>query len=207
MRYLTLLLAFSLSAAFAAPPKLVITSQYQDGRDRVVEVRNDSEIAVTAFRVGASDTIAINTDMLLGAHEGRILGTGDTAEVRIAGAGEAEAHVFAAIFEDGTTEGDSVSLARLLNDRHDVAEQIRFALTLLHNENVNRSSASTVANWFSFWRERWQASDPTRQVPVAVAAETYLKQAGNETATRPARELAEIFEELSAKLAASQPHL
>jgi len=205
MRNLTLLLAFSLSAAFAASPKLVITSQYQDGRDHVVQVRNDSEIAVTAFRVGASDAAAINTDMLLGAHEGRVLATGDTAEVRIAGAGEAEAHVLAAIFENGTTEGDSGSVSRLLNDRRDVAEQIRFALSLLGNENVNRSSSSTVANWFSFWRARWQASDPARQVPVALAAETYLKQAGNETATRPARELTEIFEELSAKLAASKP--
>jgi len=205
MRKLILLTAFSWSALFAAAPKLVINSQYLDGRDRVVQVRNDSEAAVTAFLVGASETAITTTDMLLGAREGRLLKAGDTAEVRVPNAGDAEAHVLAAIFEDGTTEGDSLSVSRLIQERRDMSNQIRFALTLLHNENVNNYSASTVASWFHHWRDRWQASDPNRQVPVALAAETYFRQAGNEMAARPARELTEVFEELSAKLAASQP--
>ena len=205
MRKLTLLTAFSLSAVFAASPKLVINSQYWDGRDRVVQVRNDSGTAVTAFLVGASQKAMIITDMLLGAREGRLLRAGDTAEVRVPNAGGAEAHVLAAIFEDGTSEGDSVSVSRLIQGRHEVSDEIRFALTLLHNENVNNYPSATVANWFRHWRERWQADDPDRQVPVALAAETYLQRAGNETATRPARELTDVFEELLAKLASSQP--
>ena len=60
------------------------------------------------------------TDTLLGAHEGRPLRAGETAEVRIPNAGEAEARVFAAIFEDGTTEGDSVSVSRLIQERREV---------------------------------------------------------------------------------------
>jgi hypothetical protein len=205
MRKLTLLTAFSLSAAFAASPKLVINSQYLDGHDRVVQVRNDSETTVTAFVVGTSETAITSTDMLLGAHEGHSLRAGETAEVRIPNAGDAEARVFAAIFDNGTTEGDSVSVSRLIQARQEVYGQIRFAMTLLQNENVNNFPSSTVANWFRHWRERWQASDPNRQVPVALACETYFNQAGNEKATRPARELAEVFEELSAKIAASQP--
>jgi hypothetical protein len=205
MRKLTLLTAFSLSAVFAASPKLVINSQYLDGRDRVVQVRNDSETTVTAFMVGASETALATTDILLGANEGRLLRAGDTAEVRVPNAGDADAHLLAAIFEDGTTEGDSLSVSRLIQGRRDVSDQIRFALTLLQNENVHNYTASTVATWFRHWRERWQAGDPNRQVPVALAAENYFRQAGNEKATRPARELTEVFEDLSAKLAASQP--
>ena len=205
MRKLTLLTAFSLSAVFAASPKLVINSQYLDGRDRVVQVRNDSDTAVTAFLLGASEKAMTIADMLLGAREGRLLKGGDAAEVRVPNAGGAEAHVLAAIFEDGTSEGDSASVSRLIQGRHDVSDQIRFALTLLHNENVNNYPSSTVANWFRHWRGRWQADDPDRQVPVALAAETYLQRAGNETATRPARELTAVFEDLLAKLASSQP--
>jgi len=205
MRKLTLLTAFSLSTVFAASPKLVINSQYLDGRDRVVQVRNDSEATVTAFVVGTSETALASTDILLGANEGRLLRAGDTAEVRIPNAGDAEAHALAAIFEDGTTEGDQVSVGRLIQQRLEIYGEIRFALTFLQNENVNNFPASTVANWFRHWRERWQASDPNRQVPVALAAETYFKRAGNETATRPARELTEVFEDLLAKLAATQP--
>ena len=205
MRKLTLLTAFSLSAVFAASPKLVINSQYVDGRDRVVQVRNDSETPVTAFVVGTSEMAMTTTDVLLGAHEGRPLRAGETAELRVPNAGDNEAHVLAAIFEDGTTEGDPVSVGRLTLVRRDVSEQIRFALTFLHNENVNHYPASTVANWFRHWRESWQASDPTRQMPVAVAAETYLTQAGNEKATKPAHDLSEVFEHLLANLAASQP--
>jgi hypothetical protein len=205
MRKLTLLTAFSLSAVFAASPKLVINSQYLDGRDRVVQVRNDSETMVTAFVVGTSETAMTTTDTLLGAHEGRPLRAGETAEVRIPNAGDAEAHVLAAIFEDGTTEGDSVSVGRLIQQRMEIYGEIRFALTLLQNENVQNFPASTVATWFRQWRERWQASDPNRQVPVALAAETYFNQAGSQKATKPARELTEVYEELLAKLAASQP--
>lgn len=205
MRKLTLLTAFSLSAVFAASPNLVIGSQYSDGHNRVVQVRNDSETAATAFVVGTSETAMVTTDVLLGAHEGRPLKAGETAEVRSPTAGEAEAHVFAAVFEDGTTEGDSASVSRLIQGRREASNQIRFALTLLQNENVNNYPASTVANWFRHWRERWQASDPNRQMPVAVAAETYLDQAGTGKATRPAHDLAEVFEQLLTKLAASQP--
>ena len=205
MHKLTLLTAFSLSAVFAASPNLVISSQYLDGRDRVVQVRNDSEAALTAFVVGTSETAMTTTDVLLGAHEGRPLKAGETAEVRIPTAGQAEAHVLAAVFEDGTTEGDSASVSRLIQARREASDQIRFALTLLQNENVNNYPSATVANWFRHWRERWQASDPNRQMPVAVAAETYLNQAGAEKATRPAHDLAEVFEQLLTKLAASQP--
>jgi hypothetical protein len=195
MRKLTFLLAFSLSAVFAASPKLVINFQYLDGRDRVVQVRNDSETTVTAFLVGTSETALATTDMLLGANEGRLLRAGDTAEVKIPNAGDAEAHVFAAIFEDGTTEGDSLSVGRLIQGRRDVSGQIRFALTLLHNENVHNYPASTVANWFRHWRERWQAGDPNRDVRVAIAAETYYKQAGNQKSTMQQRELTVVYED------------
>lgn len=156
---------------------------------------------MTAFAVGTSETNIISTDVLLGAHEGRPLRMGDAAEVRIPkGAGEAQ--LLATVFADGSTEGEA---ALLLGKRQEVTEQIRFALTLLHNENVNRFSASAVSGWFRTWRERWQASDPNRQMPVAVAAETYFQQAGNELATRPARELTEVFEELFWKLTGTQP--
>jgi len=205
MRKLTFLLAFSLGAVFAAPPKLVINSQYLDDRDRVVQVRNDSETTVTAFMVGTSETALVTTDMLLGANEGHLLRAGDTTEVRVPNPGDAEAHVLAAIFEDGTTEGDSLSVGRLIQQRLEIYGQIRFALTFLQNENVNNYPSSIVANWFRHWRERWQAGDPNRDVRVALAAETYFKRAGNETATRPARELTEVFEDLLAKLAATQP--
>lgn len=207
MRKLTLLLAFSLSAAFAGSPKLVITSQYQDGRDAVVQVRNDSETAVTAFMVGTSETALASTDMLLGARGGRLLKPGETGEVKVQNAGGAESHVLAVIFEDGTTVGDASWVNRLIGQRQEVYNQLPFALSLLHNENVNNFPASTVAGWFHHWQERWLAGDPTRHMSVALAAEMYLKRAGNETATRPARELIQVFEELSATLAASQPAL
>ncbi len=205
MRKLTLLLAFSLTAAFAAAPKVAITSFAAEGQDRTVQVRNDGETPVTAFLVGASGTEFVLTDMLLGARDGRLLKPGELAEVKVPGATDPQPRVLAAIFEDGTTEGDAPSVSRLITARREVYNQLSFALSLLQNENVNRLPASAVAAWFRQWRERWLAADPARQMPVAIAAEMYLDRAGNETATRPAHELIEVFEELSAKLAASQP--
>jgi len=206
MRKLALLLALSCSALGAAS-KLVITSQYQDGRDRVVQLRNDSEIAATAFLVGTSETAFATTDILLGARDGRLLKTGDTAEVRVTAAAGGDAQVLAVIFEDGTTEGNDTWIGRLMQPRREVYSQLPFALSLLHNENVNNFAASVVAAWFHQWRERWLAGDATRQMQLAEAAETYLRRAGSEKATRAARELTELFEELSAKLAGSKPQL
>ncbi len=207
MRKLTLLLAFSFSAVFAAAPKVVVVSQYLDGRDRVVQVRNDSETAATAFLVGASESSVISTDMLLGARGGRLLKPGETAEVKVPKSSGADAQVMAAIFEDGTIEGDIVAANRLFTTRRNVYSQIPLALSLLNNQNIKDFPASTVAGWFRQWRERWQSGDPTRDVPVAVAAEMYLTRAGNGTAAGAAHELIEVFEELSAKLAASKPEL
>ena len=207
MRKLTFLLACSMSAVFAASPGLVIHSQYSSGRDRVVEVRNDAEIAVTAFLLGTSETATATTDVLLGAHDGRSLHAGETAEVRIPNGGAAEARVMAVIFEDGSSEGDSRSIGRLLDQRRDVSRQVNFALTLLRNENVYNYPAATVANWFRHWRERWQADDPNRDVRVAIAAESYFGQAGNASAVTPARDLTQALEQLSAKLTASRPAL
>ena len=207
MRKLTLLLAFSLTAAFAADPKVAITSFVVEGQDRTVQVRNDAETPVTAFLVGASGTEFVSTDMLLGARDGRLLKPGELAEVKVPGVTDPQPRVLAAIFDDGTTEGDAVSVSRLITARREVYNQLSFALSLLQNENVNRLPASAVAAWFRQWRERGLAADPTRQMPVSTAAEMYLERAGNETATRPAHELIEVFEELSAKLAASQPAL
>lgn len=207
MRNLTLLLAFSLSGAFAASSKVTVTSFVAEGQHRVVQVRNDSETVVTAFLVGVSETEFVTTDTLLGAHDGRPLKPGETADVKVPGVTDPQPQVLAAIFEDGTTEGDAVSVNRLIEARREVSNQIPFAQSLLHNQNVNNFPASTVARWFRQWRERWLAGEPTRQMAVALAAEMYLERAGNETATRPARELIQVFEELSEKLAASQPQL
>jgi len=208
MRNLTLLLAFSLSAAFAADPKVVtVTSFVMEGPYSILQVRNDSETAVTAFLVGASETVFVTTDTLLGPHNGRPLLPGETAEVKVPGVTDPQPRVLAAIFADGTTEGDAVSVGRLIQPRRDVYNQLPLALALLRNENVNNFPASTVAAWFRQWQNRWQAADPTREMTVAIAAEMYLERAGNETAARPARELIQAFEELSAKLAASQPQL
>jgi hypothetical protein len=205
MRKLTLLLAFSLSAAFAADPKVAVTSVVMEGHDRTVQVRNDAETGVTAFLVGASETEFVTTDTLLGAHNGRLLKPGEMAKVKVPGVTDPQPRVLAAIFEDGTTEGDALSVGRLIAARREVYNELPLALSLLRNENVNNFPAATVARWFHQWQERWLAGDPTRQMTVALAAEMYLERAGNETATRPARELIQVFEELSTKLAASQP--
>ncbi len=207
MRNLPLLLAFSLTAAFAADPKVAVTSFATGGHDRTVRVRNDSEIAVTAFLVGASDGVFVSIDALLGAHEGRVLKPGETTEVKFPGVTDPQPQVLAAIFDDGTTEGDSMSVGRLVNARRDVYNQLPLALSLLNNENVNRVSASTVARWFRQWKERWVANDPTRRMSVAIAGEMYLERAGNQPAAGPAHDLIQVFEDLSAKLAASQPSL
>lgn len=205
MRKLTLLCAFSLSAAFAADPKVAVTSFVMEGQDRTVQVRNDAETPVTAFLVGASETEFVTTDMLLGARDGRLLKPGELAEVKVPGATGPQPRVLAAIFDDGATEGDALSVSRLIAARREVYNQLSFALSLLQNENVNRVPASMVAGWFRQWRQRWLAADPTRQMAIALAGEMYLERAGQQTATRPAHELIEVFEELSAKLAASQP--
>jgi len=112
----------------------------------------------------------------------------------------------AAIFEDGAMQGNVEWVNLLMQPRRAVYHEIPLALSLLQNDNVNNFPASTVAGWFRQWRERWQAGDPG-DVVVFSAAEMYLNRAGNEIATRPARELKQVFEELSKKLAASQPQL
>ena len=205
MRKLIVVLACTLSASFAASPKLTISSQSASDRETVVQVRNDSETPATAFLVGASDNVYVSTDMLLGARDGRFLKPGQAAEVTLHTI-DPQVRVLAAIFEDGATEGESVWVSRLIQPRRAVYNEIPIALAMLQNENVNNFSAATVAGWFRQLRERAQAPEPS-DVVVASAAEMYLQRAGSEIAARPARELTKAFEDLSRKLAASRPQL
>lgn len=172
-----------------------------------MQVRNDSEVAATAFLVGTSDKSFVTTDTLLGAREGRPLKPGEIAEIRVPHPDVAEAAVLAAVFEDGTVIGANRWLQELLATRQEAHQEIPLALTLLRQATTYDFKASAVAFWFEQWQDRWHASDPARSIPVFLAAETYMKRAGNQPAAGPARDLIHVFEELSAKLAKSRPEL
>ena len=207
MSKLTFVLIFSLSAAFAESPRLAVVSQHMAGGQLVVQVRNDSELPATAVLVGTSDTAFGSTDVLLGALEGRALPAGQIAEVKFASSGSEEARVLAGVFEDGSTEGDARWVSQLLAERQLVYSQLPMALSLLRNGNVENVPASTVAFWFRQWQDRWLAADPTRAMAVPMAAEMYLRRAGDAPAAAPARDLIQLFQNLSTRLAASKPSL
>jgi hypothetical protein len=207
MRKLTLVLVFSLSAAFAESPRLAVVSQHVAGGQLAVEVRNDFEVPATAVLVGTSDTAFGSADVLLGAREGRALEAGQIAEVKFANSGGGVARVLAGVFADGSTEGEAHWVNQLLAARQQVYSQLPMALSLLRNGNVQNSSAATVAFWFHQWQDRWMAADPTRTMAVPMTAEMYLERAGGKPATAPAEDLIKLFEGLSAKLAASKPSL
>ncbi len=207
MRKLTFVLVFSLSAAFAESPKLAVVSQQVAGGQLAVQVRNDSEVAATAILVGTSDTAFGSADVLLGEREGRVVQPGEIAEVKFANAGGGEARVLAGVFEDGSTEGEARWVNQLMATRRQVYSQLPMALGLLRNDNVQNVSAATVAFWFRQWQDRWLAGDPTRAMTIAMTAEIYLKRAGDTPAAAPARDLLQLFQDLSNKLAASKPAL
>jgi len=207
MRKLTFVLVFSLSAAFAESPRLAVVSQHVAGGQLVVQVRNDFEVPATAVLVGTSETEFGSADVLLGAREGRVLKAGEIAEVKFASSGGGEVRVLAGIFEDGSFEGDARLVNQLLAARGEVYSQLPMALAMLRNSNVQNFSASTVAFWFHQWQDRWLASDPNRAMAIARTAETYLVRAGDVPAAAPARDLIQVFEDLSNKLAASKPAL
>jgi hypothetical protein len=207
MRKLTFVLVLSLGAAFAESPRLAVVSQHAAGGQLAVQVRNDSDVAATAVLVGTSDTAFGSADVLLGAREGRALQPGEIAEVKFESSGGAEARVLAGVFEDGSTEGEARWVNQLLTARQQAYSQLPMALGLLRNDNVQNVSASTVAFWFRQWQDRWLAADPTRTMAIAMTAEIYLKRAGDTPAAAPARDLLQLFQNLSAKLAASKPAL
>ncbi len=206
MRTFIVLLALCWTA-LAGQPRLAVDSQHLAGGDLMVQVRNDSEVAVTAFLVGTSEKSFVSTDTLLGARDGRPLKPGETAEIRVPHADAAEASVLAAVFEDGTVSGSNRWVQELLATRQEARQEIPLALTLLRQATTYDFKAPTVAFWFRQWQDEWHASDPARNIPVFLAAETYMKRAGNQLAAGPARDLIQVFEELSAKLAKSRPEL
>jgi hypothetical protein len=207
MRRPSLLVMFSLCPIFAAAPKLAVDSQSVAAGELIVRVRNLADVPATAFLVGASETNYVTVDTLLGARAGRALPPGETAEVRLPNPDAGEASVMAAIFDDGTTAGDARSMHQLLAPREEAYQALPQALALLRHAAAQDFSASTVAFWFQQWQDRWRASDPTRGMTVQLAAEAFLRQHGAEPAEAPARELIQVFEELSAKLAKSRPEL
>jgi hypothetical protein len=206
MRKLTFVLVFSLSSAFAESPRLAVVSQHVAGGQLAVQVRNDSDVAATAILVGTSDTAFGSVDTVLGAHGGRALQPGEIAEVRFASSGGGEMSV-AGVFEDGSTDGEARWVSQLLAARQQVYSELSMALGLLRNDNVQNVSASTVAFWFRQWQDRWMAADPSRAMTIAMTAEIYLKRAGDTSAAAPARDLLQLFQDLSGKLAASKPAL
>jgi len=207
MRKLIVLLALSLGTALAEPPKLAVDSDYAAGGQVTAQVRNDSDMAVTAFVVGTSDKEFASFDSLLGARDGRVLRPSETTEVQFPSHTEAEARVLAVIFEDGTTTGDRRWVHYLIDAREDVRQQLPLALAWLQHATSPGVTASTVAFWFRSWQDNWHASDASRVMSVPLAAEIFLARSGNQPAEQPARELIQVFEEMSAKLAASKPEL
>ncbi len=207
MRKLTFILVFSLSAVFAESPRLAVVSQHVAGGQLVLQIRNDSEVPVTAVLAATSETAFGSTDVLLGAHEGRALNAGETAEVKFPSSAGVEVRALAGIFEDGSTEGEARWVNQLVAARQEAYSQLPMALALLRNDNVQRCSASTVAFWFRQWQDRWMAADPTRTMAIPMAAERYLRRAGDSPASAPAQELIQLFQNLSARLAASRPAL
>jgi hypothetical protein len=207
MRRLSVLVMFSLCPVLAVAPKLSVDSQSVAAGELIVRVRNLADVPATAFLVAASETNYAAVDVLLGGRAGRALPSGETAEVRLPNPEAGEASVMAAIFEDGTTTGDARWMRQLLAPREEAYYALPQALALLRHAATQDFSASTVAFWFQQWQDRWRASDPNRGMTVQLAAETFLKQHGSEPAEAPARELIQVFEELSAKLAKSRPEL
>jgi hypothetical protein len=207
MRTLIVLLALSLSTAFAEAPKLAVDSQHLVSGELMVQVRNDSEVAATAFLVGTSDKSFMSTDTVLGARDGRALKPGETAEVRVPHPETEDASVMAAVFEDGTVIGGNRWVEELMAARREVHQELPIALTLLRQSASFDFTSAAVAFWFQQWQDRWHASDSARSIPVFLAAETFLKLAGSRPAEGPVHELTQVFEELSAKLAKSKPEL
>jgi len=207
MRTFIVLLALAWSTALAGPPRLAVDSQHLVGGDLMVQVRNDSEVAATAFLVGTSEKSFVSTDTLLGARAGRPLKPGETAEVRVPHADATEISVLAAVFEDGSASGPNRWVQELMATRQEAHQEIPLALALLRQATTYDFKAPTVAFWFRQWQDEWHASDPARNIPVFLAAETYMTRAGNQLAAGPARELIQVLQELSAKLAKSKPEL
>jgi hypothetical protein len=204
MRKLSFLLAFSLSAALAGPAKLVVESQQMGAGELIVQVRNLADVPATAVLAG-SETNFATVDVLLGARNGRLLEPAETVEVRIPNADAAG--TLAAIFEDGTTTGDWWAVLQLIQARQKVYSDLPQALAFLRLAETQSISAATVSGWFRQWQQRWLASRPGDVKSVPLAAELFLKRAGSERAAGPAHELIGVFEDLSAKLAASKPEL
>ena len=102
MRNILLLASLSAAALMAGTPRLVIDSQRVAGGEIIVQLSNVSDVAATAYTVGASETEVTSADALLGARNGRALGLGETVEARIRTTqADAPVRVMAAIFEDG----------------------------------------------------------------------------------------------------------
>lgn len=191
----------------AAPPRLAMDAQHRVNGELIVQVRNDSEVAATAFLVGTSEKNFVSIDTLLGAREGRALRPGEATEVRVPQADSVDARVLAAVFEDGSASGPNRWVEELMATRREAHQEIPLALALLRNATEYDYKAPAVALWFRQWQDEWRASDPARNIPIFLAAETYMKRAGNQLAAGPARELIQAFQQLSAKLAKSKPEL
>ena len=209
MRTLTVLLAFSLGTVLAQSPKLVVDDQTNAGDRVLVHIRNTYDISATAYMVGIDDKF-VEVDSLLGDHDGRPLLPAQQIQIALSGldAG-AEVRVMAAVFEDGTTEGERQPVRHILDKRQVAASDMTMALGLLNHAIEQKVDRPMAVSWFSQWQERYQRSHANDTSPVwRTAVKLLLKvDKGNQTLEDSARDAIQVFKAWSEKLHESKPVL
>jgi hypothetical protein len=208
MRTLAVLLAFSLGTVLAQSPKLVVDDQTNFGDRAFVHIRNTYNISATAYMVGI-DGKFVEVDSLLGDRDGRPLFPAQQIQIALHGMDPgAEVRLLAAVFEDGTVEGEHQALRHIIDRRQAAANDMVMALGLLNHAIDQKVDRPMAVSWFSQWQERYQRSHVNDTSPVWRTAVKLLSKAdGDQTLGDSAREAIQVFKAWSEKLHESKPVL
>ena len=208
MRILTALLAFSWCALLAQSPKLVVDDQTNAGERVLVHIRNTYDISATAYMVGIGGKF-VEADSLLEEHDRALL---PAQQIQIALRGVdpgTEVRVMAAVFEDGTVEGEHVALRHLLDKRQAAANDMTIALGLLKHAIEQKVDRPMAVSWFIQWQQRYQSSHLNQTSPVWRTAVKLLSTAdkSDQTLEDSAHQTIQLFKDWSDKLQQSKPVL
>ena|SRR5437879_5112140 len=152
----------------------------------------------------------VEVDSLLGDRDGRSLLPAQQIPIALPGMDPgAEVRVMAAVFEDGTTEGEHPAVRHILDKRQAAAHDMVMALSLLNHAVEQKVDRPMALSWFRQWQERYQISHANDPSPVWRTTIKLLSkpEKGEQTLEDSAREAIQLFKDWSDKLHESQPAL